>query len=71
MCKAQANLEARGKGLAPEDRGELIEACMLGHGWALKEDEPHCTDSEATANDLRCYYPNNFIGRLYAGAGGG
>lgn len=66
ICRARAQVEGQGKGLGSEDIAELVEACMLDRGWALKEAGPRCTDSTATANDPHCYYQNSFWGRLYA-----
>src|SRR5512140_1154469 len=66
ICRARAQVEAQGKGLGSEDVAELVEACMLDRGWALKEGGPRCTDSAPTASDSHCYYQNNSWGRLYS-----
>jgi hypothetical protein len=65
-CKATAVLQSRGQSLDSSDIGELTEACMMTKGYALKEDGPRCTDDIATATSPKCYYRNNWVGRLAA-----
>jgi hypothetical protein len=63
-CQAIAHQRGQGKGLTQADLGELTEACMADRGYALNRDSEQCRhdlDSE-TAN--RCYFRNDFIGRI-------
>ena len=66
ICKARAEVEVRDRGLGADDVSELIEACMLQRGWALREEGPRCSDTPATPFTLSCYYKNNLWGRTYS-----
>jgi hypothetical protein len=64
VCRESAYQQGRGHQLIPSDFGELVEACMLAKGYALKETGKQCKDDFATATGARCYYPDTFSGRL-------
>ena len=66
ICRARTQVEAQGRGLDPEDRAELVEACMLDRGWALREEGARCLDNATTPNNPQCYHPNTFWGWLYS-----
>lgn len=70
ICKSRAQAESQGKDLAADDVSELVEACMLSRGWALKEDGPQCADSATTPFKPKCYYKDDFWGRLSAKVSG-
>src|SRR5581483_11503302 len=65
ICKSRTEAEVQGKRVTADDVSELIEACMLQRGWALKEDGRRCSDTAATPQKLGCYYKDNFWGRMY------
>jgi hypothetical protein len=65
-CQASVAPIARGRSLISSDIAELIEACMLSKGFALKETGERCPDTLQTATDRRCYYPDTAIGHLYS-----
>jgi hypothetical protein len=64
VCRESAYQQGQGHQLIPSDSGELVEACMLAKGYALKETGKQCKDDFATAAGARCYYPDTFSGRL-------
>jgi hypothetical protein len=64
ICKARASGEIGDRDFESTDRAELIEACMLQRGWALKEKGPRCTDSLTTSTDGGCYFPDTWWGKL-------
>jgi hypothetical protein len=63
-CRASVAPEIKGRGLISSDVAELIQACMLSKGFALRETGARCPDALQTATDRRCYYPDTAIGRL-------
>jgi hypothetical protein len=64
QCRQAATQEARGHPIDPSDVGELIEACMMSKGFAVREDGPDCADDITGPLRPICYYPNTVPGRI-------
>ena len=65
-CENDAVAKSRGLSLESSDVGELVEACMISQGYALKEDGLRCANDMRTATNPGCYYRDDVIGRLIA-----
>lgn len=64
QCRMAAARQAMGRGVDPNDVGELIEACMMVRGFAVREDGPLCADDTRGPASPACYYPDTLPGRL-------
>jgi hypothetical protein len=67
-CRLSAIREAQGHRLEASDVGELIEACMLAKGFAVRENSAECSDDIKGPINPTCYYPNTAPGRFAAWA---
>jgi hypothetical protein len=66
FCQQNANARARGRALISSDVGELVEECMAGKGYRLRETSHICSSNYATTINANCYYRDTVLGRLIA-----
>ena len=67
VCRKTVAASTGGRGLTPNDIGELVEDCMTKQGYRLKKTGTTCSHDLRSQENRRCYYPDNFAGRIVAG----
>ncbi len=63
-CQNIAFQRSVGKDMNADDLGELTEACMNTRGYALNRDSQRCQHDRNSEASNRCYYRDNFWGRI-------